>query len=292
MGEDLIAHAAKLLRQSHVPDYRFPERAASALSVLVRRAEQLRQPRNLPEEIDGVRADLAEEALANARLGDDGFVDPDTATWVAAACGLQVPAENLARDEVEAVAAAERLGYPVAVKIASPDIPHKSDVGGVRLRLATAATVAEAYRQVIEAARTARPQAEILGVLVQPMAPEGQDVIVGAIQDEQFGPLVVFGSGGVEVEALRDVTFAVAPLSRAEAEAMLSATWAGRRLAGFRGEPEADRQAVIDAILRLGRMSSELPQISEIEVNPLRVLRSGQGVRALDVRIRVRQRPS
>ena len=292
MGEDLIAHAAKLLRQSHVPDYRFPERAASALSVLVRRAEQLLQPRNLPEEIDGVRADLAEEALANARLGEDGFVDPDTATWVAAACGLQVPAENLAHDEVEAVAAAERLGYPVAVKIASPDIPHKSDVGGVRLRLATAAAVAEAVRQILEAARTARPQAEILGVVVQPMAPEGQDVIVGAIQDEQFGPLVVFGSGGVEVEALRDVTFAVAPLSHAEAEAMLAATWAGRRLAGFRGEPEADRQAVIDAILRLGRMAAELPQISEIEVNPLRVLKPGQGARALDVRIRVRQRPS
>ena len=275
MGEDLIAHAARLLRQSHVPDYRFPERAASALAVLVRRAEQLRLPRPEPKPVDGVRADLAQEALANARVGEDGFVDPDTAAWVAAAGGLRVASESLALSKEEAVAAAERVGYPVAVKVASPDIPHKSDVGGVRLHLETASSVAEAFGQVVEAARAARPQAQILGAVVQPMAAEGQDVIVGAIQDEQFGPLVVFGAGGLEVEELRDVAFALAPLSRAEAEGMIESTWAGRRLAGFRGQPPADREAVVDAILRIGRMASDLPAISEIEVNPLRVLEAG-----------------
>ena len=289
MGEDLIAPAARLLRQSRIPDYRFPERAASALSVLVRRAEQLAQSQDEPGGIAGVRPDLTEEALANAQVGADGFVDSDTAAWVASAYGLNVPAESLARSEEQAVAGAERLGYPVAVKVASPDIPHKSDVGGVRLQLNTAASVAEAFRQVVEAATAARPQAQILGALVQSMAAEGQDVIVGAVQDEQFGPLVMFGAGGVEVEELRDVAFGLAPLSRHEAEAMVDSTWAGRRLAGYRGQPPADREAAIEAVLRVGQMAVDLPRISEIEINPLRILGVGAGALAVDVRLRVRR---
>jgi len=289
MGEDLIAHAARLLRQSRIPDYRFPERAASALSVLVRRAEQLAQPQVESDGIAGVRPDLTEEALANARVGADGFVDSDTAAWVASAYGLNVPAESLVRSEEEAIAGAERLGYPVAVKVASPDIPHKSDVGGVLLQLNTAASVAEAFRKVVGAATAARPQAQILGALVQSMAAEGQDVIVGAVQDEQFGPLVMFGAGGVEVEELRDVAFGLAPLSRHEAEAMVDSTWAGRRLAGYRGQPPADREAAIEAVLRVGQMAVDLPRISEIEINPLRILGVGAGALALDVRLRVRR---
>src|SRR4030067_635633 len=180
MGEDLIAHAARLLRQSRIPDYRFPERAASALSVLVRRAEQLAQPQDEPSGIAGVRPDLTEEALANAKLGADGFVDSDTAAWVASAYGLKVPSEPLARSEEEAVAGAERLGYPVAVKVASPDIPHKSDVGGVRLQLHTAASVAEAFREVVGAGRAARARAQIRGAMVQSMSAEGSAGVVGA----------------------------------------------------------------------------------------------------------------
>ena len=289
MGEDLIAPAARLLRQSRIPDYRFPERAASALSILVRRAEQLAQPQVESGGIAGVRPDLTEEALANAQVGADGFVDSDTAAWVASAYGLNVPAESLARNEAEAVSGAERLGYPVAVKVASPDIPHKSDVGGVLLQLTTAASVAEAFRQVVKAATAARPQAQIRGAMVQSMSAEGQDVIVGAVQDEQFGPLVMFGAGGVEVEELRDVAFGLAPLSRHEAEAMIDSTWAGRKLAGYRGEPPADREAAIEAVLRVGQMAVDLPRISEIEINPLRILGVGAGALALDVRLRIRR---
>jgi acetyltransferase len=121
------------------------------------------------------------------------------------------------------------------------------------------------------------------------MADGGQDVIIGAVQDEQFGPLLMFGSGGVEVEALRDIAFGLAPLERAEAEAMVEATWAGRKLAGYRGSPAADRDAAVEALLRLGRMAADLPQLAEIEVNPLRVLAPGAGVLALDIRLRLRR---
>jgi acetyltransferase len=116
------------------------------------------------------------------------------------------------------------------------------------------------------------------------MLAEGQEVIVGAIQDPQFGPLVMFGSGGVEVEGLKDVRFALAPVPREEAEALLDETWAGRRLSGFRNLIPADREAVLDIISRLAQLSSDFPQLTEIEINPLRVLGEGQGAYAVDVR--------
>jgi acetyltransferase len=120
------------------------------------------------------------------------------------------------------------------------------------------------------------------------MAPRGQDVIVGVVRDSQFGPLVMFGSGGIEVEGLQDVAFALAPLSRSEANDLLQATWAGRKLAGFRSLPPADRQATVEVILRMGQLMVDLPEVEEVEVNPLRVLPDGQGALALDARLRRR----
>jgi acetyltransferase len=136
-------------------------------------------------------------------------------------------------------------------------------------------------------ARAARPQARLQGVSVQPMLPPGQEVIVGVVRDEQFGPLVMFGSGGVEVEGLKDVAFALAPLTPMEAEAMLDATWAGRRMLGFRNIPPGDRAAALDTVIRLAQLAEDLPQIAEIEVNPLRVLPGKGGAVAVDVRLKV-----
>jgi acetyltransferase len=174
----------------------------------------------------------------------------------------------------------------LALKIAAADLAHKSDLGGVLLDLADEQAVANGYRQMIERIKAANPRSTIAGAYVQVMAPAGQDVIVGAVQDPQFGPVVMFGSGGVEVEGLRDVGFALAPLTRNEAEALLNQTWAGRKLRGFRNLPPADREAAIDVLLRLGQMASDLPELAEIEINPLRVLPAGKGVLALDIRCR------
>jgi acetyltransferase len=182
---------------------------------------------------------------------------------------------------------AARMGFPVALKIASTEIPHKSDIGGVVLNLPDARAVSLSYGRVVDNARAALPDAEIQGVYVQSMISSGQEVIVGAVQDPQFGPLVMFGSGGVEVEGVKDVAFALAPMTEEEAEFLLGTTWAGQRLAGFRNLLPADRDAVKEVLLRLSQLAADFPQLAEIEINPLRVLPSGEGVYAVDLRARL-----
>jgi succinyl-CoA synthetase beta subunit len=157
----------------------------------------------------------------------------------------------------------------------------------VLLSLADTASVESGYTSIRTNAHTVRPQAEIWGAYVQRMIPAGQEVIIGVVQDLQFGPLVMFGSGGVEVEGLKDIAFALAPLNRTEAEEMLEKTWAGRKLRGYRNIPPADRQAVLDVLLRLAQLSADLPQLVEIEINPLRVLPPEQGAFAVDVRVKL-----
>jgi acetyl coenzyme A synthetase (ADP forming)-like protein len=289
MGEDLIAAAARLLRQARVPDYRFPERAASAMGVLADRSEALATPMEQVPALKRIHPEAARRAIERGTRGEDGFLDAASAAQVARAYGVPVPEEILAHSAAQAVAAARKLGFPVALKIASPDIPHKSDVGGVALDVKDESGVSQEFERMLAQARSARPQATIPGVTVQPMLPHGQEVIVGVVRDEQFGPLVMFGSGGVEVEGLKDVAFALAPLTPREAEALLDDTWAGRRMRGFRNIPAGDRDAALDAVVRLARLAEDLPEIDEIEVNPLRVLPGKGGAVAVDVRLKLRE---
>ena len=293
MGERLIQEAVEHFRAAHVPEYRFPERAAAALAVLVQRAEYLE---STAEGQEGQESILSYNALdvhpeiVRAVLEKGAaqtLLSPADANRILEAYGIPTLQMELARSADEAAARAEEIGFPVAMKLAAPDITHKSEVGGVLLQLEDSHSVREGFAKVIENARRAWPEAEILGVHVQRMLAEGQDVIIGAIQDEQFGPLVMFGSGGIEVEGLKDVQFALAPLGRGEAESMLESTWAGKKLHGFRNLPAADRQAVLDALLRLAQLAADFPRLAEIEINPLRVLADGQGAVALDVRARI-----
>jgi len=283
MGENLVRQGRELLRDARIPDYRFPERAASALATLARRAAFLDAPTPEPARFPAVDAD---EVRAVLDASAPGFLPQDAVARVLGAYGLTLPRIVLAATADDAVRVAGELGYPVALKVASPEIPHKSDVGGVLLGLGDAAAVRAGFATVQANARRAHPAARLDGVHVQRMLPEGQEVIVGAVQDPQFGALVMFGAGGTEVEGVKDVAFALAPLPRAEAEAMLDATWAGRKLRGFRHLPPADRAAAIDAVLRLGQLVADHPAIAEVEINPLRVRRDGEGVVAVDVRLR------
>lgn len=286
MGEHAVRVASDRLRAAHIPDYRFPERAASALAVLVRRVEALARPQMPPAAFDDIRPEAVRRLLAEGPRGAEGFLASHDAGRILHLAGIPVPRGGLARTPEDAVALAGEIGFPVVLKVASPDIPHKSDVGGVRLGVHDAAGVAESAAAILARARTARPQARILGVSVEQMLPPGQDVIVGAVQDPQFGALVMFGSGGVEVEGLGDVAFALAPLSRQDAEDLLERTWAGRRLRGYRSLPPADRDAVIEVVLRVAHLASECPEVAEVEINPLRVLPEGRGAVAADVRLR------
>lgn len=285
LGERMIQEAVEYFRAARVVEYRFPERAAAALAVLWQRAQFLATTPGTPQRLPDVASHPVHQMLR--RVPEKGFLPQDVVDGMLAAYGIATPPIALAETAVAATTLADEMGYPVALKVASADIAHKSDVGGVRLNLMDGAQVAAAFTEMMAQVQTAVPTARITGIHVQRMIPQGQEVIIGAVQDPQFGPLVMFGSGGVEVEGLKDVDFCLAPLTHAEAEEMLGRTWAGRKLHGFRNIPAADRAAVIDVILRLGQLAADFPQLLEIEINPLRVLERGQGAFAVDARARL-----
>jgi acetyltransferase len=285
MGGGMILKAAELFRLARIPEVRFAEQAVSVLAALVRRAEFLGKPQESPRTWEDIDHRAAKAALAEARPGS--FLDPEAADRLMAACNIPTAPARLARTEMEAAEIAAQLGYPVVLKVASPDISHKSDVGGVILNVQDGEEARLGFRAVTAAARTAKPEARLEGVQVQRMVPAGQEVIVGARRDPQFGPLMMFGSGGVEVEALKDVAFALAPLLPSEADDLLQRTWAGRKLAGFRSIPPADADAVKEILQRLAQLAFDFPEIAEIEINPLRALPPGQGAVAVDVRVKL-----
>lgn len=287
MGERMVQEAVEHFRAARVPEYRFPERAAAALAVLAQRAETLAQEPPQPIPVPDVQPQQAQHVLAQAQQTGNEWLPQEVLHALLTAYGIPTPPVGLAKKAVEAVALANEMGYPVALKIASPDVPHKSDVGGVLLNRSDAEAVAAGFEQIMTNVTNALPQAQLAGVDVQKMIPAGQEVIVGVVQDPQFGPLVMFGSGGVEVEGLRDVAFALAPLTRVEAERLLVETWAGRKLGGYRNVKAADETAVLDVLFRLGRLAADFPQLAEIEINPLRVLAAGEGAVAVDARARL-----
>ncbi len=284
MGEATVAGALQALRAVRLTDYRFPERAASALGALWRHAQWRARSRTVPAVFTDVKRDAVRRILQAA---PDDWLAPVQAMQIMAAYHIDGPPEALVTSADEAAQQAAALDYPVVLKIASPDIPHKSDVGGVALDLRDAEAVRLGFARIVANAQRANPQARLEGATLQQQIPNGQEVIVGMTRDEQFGPLLMFGAGGVEVEGQRDVAFGLAPLSRDEAERLIEATFAGRKLRGFRGSPPADREAVLDRLLRLAQLAADFPQIAEMEVNPLRVMDEGQGAVALDVRLRV-----
>lgn len=294
MGERLIQEAVEHFRAARVPEYRFPERAASALAVLAQRAEALSRSSAGPvifPDIDQEDAKARLKTLHSSEVHSpktDGFLPVELVFGLIKAYGIATPSIGLARSPEEAIELARSIGFPVALKVSAEGIAHKSDVGGLVLNLFDDEAVSQGYRRVVENARRARPGAKILGVFVQSMVTGGQEVIVGAVQDPQFGPLVMFGSGGVEVEGVRDVAFALAPITDEEANYLLDSTWAGRKLAGYRNQPPADRDAAKETIIRLAQLASDFPQLAEIEINPLKVNLEGQGVCALDVRGRLK----
>lgn len=267
MGSTLVETARSRFENSQVPIYPFPERTASALGALSRRAEFIGRKRH--EEPQSI---LPQSFRLRGSI-DDLLLE----------YGIPTAPIRLARNADEAATLAEELGFPVVMKIASPDISHKSDVGGVMLNLQNQAQIREGYARMLERVCAARPEAQIDGVHLQRQIPQGQEVIVGMVRDPQFGPLMMIGSGGVEVEGLKDVAFGLAPLDQAEAREMLRKTWAGRKLRGFRNIPPADEESVVDVLVRLSHLSMQNDDIAEIEINPLRVL--DRGAVAVDVRV-------
>jgi acetyl-CoA synthetase (ADP-forming) len=190
---------------------------------------------------------------------------------------------ELARTEEEAVKFANSIGFPTVLKIVSPDIIHKSDIGGVIVGLKNADDVRRGYKQILQNVKKHDPKAKIVGVLVQEMAPPSTEVIVGAIKDPQFGPAVMFGLGGVFVEVLKDVTFRIAPITEDDAREMISEVKAYPLLKGYRGTPPADIDAIAEILLNTARLVTEHLEIKELDLNPVIVYE--KGAKAVDARI-------
>jgi acetyltransferase len=204
------------------------------------------------------------------------------------AYGLAIPDSSLAETADDAVEVANKMGYPVVLKVASPDILHKTDVGGVKVDLQNATDVRDAFDLITYRAQRYLPEARLWGCLVQKMVPEGLEVLIGMNRDPQFGPLVTFGLGGIYVETLRDVAFRVAPFSRREASEMLREIRASALLDGVRRQPPVDKEMLVEALLRIAQLVMDFPEIEELDINPFVIYNEGQGGIAIDMRLILR----
>ena len=284
MGAKDVAVGNHILGTGRIPYYGFPEEAASALARMVEQREW-RERTHEPMERLPVDRERAATALLTAQKAGRLGLNEIEARQVVAAYGLPLPQGQLAQNVAQAVQWAGEIGYPVVMKIISPDILHKSDIGGVQVGIKNEKEVRLTYEEIINRAYRYLPDADVWGVAVQEMVPMGKEVIVGVNRDPTFGHLMMFGLGGIYVEVLQDVVFRVAPLTRVEAEEMVREIRSFPLLAGTRGEKPVDLDAIVDCVLRVSQMVTDFPQIVELDINPLFAYEDGQGAMAVDARI-------
>jgi len=285
MGEAKVERGIRVLREYDVPNFSFPERASLAFRAMSQ-YRVIKERKDPVYESFEVNTEAVKQVLERAKQ-DGRYAIGDAEAWdILKAYGLSIPRSVLAKTPQEAVEVAGEIGYPVVLKIASPDILHKTDVGGVKVGLETPDQVQDAFELMIYRTERYLPDAQIWGCQVQEMAPPGGlEVLIGMNRDPQFGPLVTFGLGGIYVEALKDVTFRVAPFTRLEAQAMLEEIRSKVLLEGIRGKPPVDKEAIIDTLLRMGQLVQEFPEIAEFDINPLIVYPKDQGAIAIDMRL-------
>jgi len=226
---------------------------------------------------------LTTKIIAEAKKENRKYLMENEAKTICMEYGIPVTKFKLAKSEAEAVKAAEEIGFPVVLKIVSPDIIHKSDVGGVVLNLKDVKEVKVAYRQIMENVKKHRKDAKIVGVIVQEMAPQSTEVIIGAIKDPQFGQTLMFGLGGVFVEILKDVTFRIAPITEEEAREMVTEIKAYPLLKGYRNLPPADIETIVEILLSTSKLVMDHPEIRELDLNPIMVYE--KGAKTVDARI-------
>jgi acetyl coenzyme A synthetase (ADP forming)-like protein len=285
MGGESVRKAADYLRDSGVPCYDFPEKGVKTLSAMYEYARFMKEPEHFPVRFKDVHPERVEEILNEARRDNRVVLLPNEAARVVEAYGIRSTNNRLANSAEEAVKFADELGYPVVLKIVSPDILHKTDIGGVLLNLRSAEEVRSAFSGILTGVSRYMPTARIYGVMVYHMVPRGREIIIGMSQDVQFGPLVMFGLGGIYVNFLKDVSFRLAPLSEYEAQGMMEETRAYALLKGIRGEEPSDVEALKHALLRVGQLVWDFPEIVEMDINPVIVYEWGEGCIALDVKI-------
>lgn len=286
-GED-CDQGIEVLREAGIPSYESPDRALKALSAMVqyRRMRDSRQTME-PVTVEGDR-EAVRKILEGVKSENRLTLREDEGKEILKAYGVPIPKEALATTADEAVEKAREIGYPVVMKIASPDIFHKTDVGGVAVGVKDDEEVRSYFDIITRRSRERMPEARIDGVLIQQMV-SGREVIVGMVRDEQFGPVLTFGLGGIFVEILKDVSQRIAPLTMADVNTMITSIKAYPILSGARGRKPADIKALKDIILRIAQISLDFPEISEFEVNPVIVADEGEGACAVDALVTIRR---
>jgi len=285
MGGEGVEEARNFLLRNGVPCYDFPDKAIKTLSALYSYSRFLKEPESPPVRFRDVDPERVEEIIAAAREDRRVVLLAHESAAVVEAYGITILESGIARTAEEAVKLSEEFGYPAVLRIASPDILHKTDVGGVVLNLKSDVEVRHAFEGILASAARFMPRARIYGIQVTRMAPQGREMIIGVSRDVQFGPLVMFGLGGIYVNFLKDVSFRLAPLSEPEAREMMEETKAYALLKGIRGEPPSDIDALKNTILRVGQLVWDFPEIVEMDINPVFVYGWGEGCTALDVKI-------
>jgi acetyltransferase len=282
VGGERVTPGARILEEAGLPCYSFPEPAVAALAGMALVAERSRRAVDTGPPVPRVAAPAARAAVDALRAAGGNRLGLSELTPLLTAYGIPVLAPRVVGTGEEAAAAAAQLGSAVALKIVSRDISHKTDVGGVALGLASPAEVAEAAATMLARVRGRRPDAVIQGLMVQPMAPPGKELLLGAVRDAQFGPLVMLGFGGIYVEVLRDTVTRLLPVSSSEALEMLDELKMAPLLRGVRGEAPVDRPALAETVSRFGQLVLDCADLTEVELNPL--IASSDGVVAVDAR--------
>jgi len=281
MGGEMVREGAKVLSENRIPNYEFPERAARAMHAMIRYAEIAARGDASSPDLD-VDEESVQEILETARRDGNMRLGLECLP-ILAKYGIPVVDSAIAVTRDEVMESANRIGYPAVMKVISSDISHKTDVGGVRTGIATAEEAGVIYDDMMHRISRYMPEARIDGVLIQRMLPGGREIILGMNKDPQFGAMLMFGLGGISVEVLKDVTFRIAPITEKDADDMIREIKSYPMLLGIRGSEPSDIGAIKDSLLRLSKLCTDFPEITEIDINPLLVFR--EGCAAVDIRI-------
>lgn len=285
-GKEMMA-PIDMLKAAGIPNYPSPERGIRALAAMVEHRHSL--DRKESHAVKPIEADheAVREVISSVRSEGRLQLSENEGKRILKAYGIATPREGIAHDLASALKLAEEIGYPVVMKVESPDIAHKTDVGGVVLDIDDGQELERSYQVMLSKVREKLPKARVTGVSIQKMV-KGREVIVGMVRDDQFGPVITFGLGGIFVEIMRDVTQGIAPLDRDDVERMVRSIRAYPMLAGARGKRPGDIPALVEVILKISQMAMEFPELEELEMNPVMVGDEGTGVTAVDALVTIK----
>jgi len=277
MGEKDVASGIDILQRANIPHYILPESMCDSYNAVYHFNKHVKSKAHQLPALDNIQEGLARNIMAKVHVNGRTYIPEVETIDLLQSYGLPVPQGKLASSPEEAVKIADKIGYPVVMKVVSDDIIHKSDAKGIELNLGSPAEVKDAWERIHTNVKSAMPEASITGLYVVRMITGSEEIILGIKRDPSFGPVLLFGLGGIFVEIFKDVSFGVAPLSREDAMNMLQQTRAYKILQGARGQNPRDMDSIVDALLRLGQLAVDFPEIEELDINPLFVMDEGRG---------------